>query len=62
MMKNVPCIVAVIAAIATIVAIIAKLIGALPVGVMPRGLLIFAGVMLLFGINHSLCKQCMKED
>jgi hypothetical protein len=61
MMKNVPCIVAAIAALATIVAVIAKLSGALPMGISARGMLMFAMVMLLFGINHSLCKRCMEE-
>jgi hypothetical protein len=62
MMKRVPCIAAVIAAIATVIAVIGKLAGAVPMGITSRGLLVFAGVMLLFGINHSLCKQCMKEE
>ena len=61
MMRNVPCIAAVIAAVATVAAIIAKLRGALPMGVSARGMLVFAVVMLLFGINHSLCKKCMEE-
>ncbi len=61
MMRNVPCIAAAIAALATIAAVIAKLRGALPMGVSARGMLIFAMVMLLFGINHSLCKKCMEE-
>jgi len=30
-------------------------------GVSAGGMLIFAMVMLLFGINHSLCKKCMEE-
>jgi len=61
MMRNVPCIMAGIAALATIVAVITKLRGALPMGVSAGGMLIFAMVMLLFGINHSLCKKCMEE-
>jgi hypothetical protein len=60
-MKNVPCIMAGIAAIATIVAVVCKLTGAAPFNVVPRGALVFAGVMLLFGINHSLCKRCIQE-
>jgi hypothetical protein len=52
---------AVIAAIITIVSIIAKLAGVEPWGVAPRGALTLAAVLLLFGINHSLCRQCIKE-
>ena len=60
-MKNVPCVMAVIAAIITVVTIICKLIGTAPLGIAPRGALMLAAVILLFGINHSLCKQCIKE-
>jgi hypothetical protein len=35
--------------------------GSIPMGVSAGGMLIFAMVMLLFGINHSLCKKCMEE-
>jgi hypothetical protein len=59
MMRNVPCIAAMIAAIATG---ITKLRGALPMGVSARGMLIFAVVMLLFGINHSLCKKRLEWE
>jgi len=62
MMRNVPCIAAAIAALATIGAVVTKLRGALPMGVSARGMLVFAIVMLLFGINHSLCKKCMEEN
>jgi len=61
MMRNVPCSMAGIAALATIGAVISKLRGSIPMGISPRGLLIFAMVMLLFGINHSLCKKCLEE-
>ncbi len=61
-MKNVPCIMAVLAAIVTVIAIIFKLGGAMPLGIAPRGALTFAAVLLLFGINNSLCRQCMKEE
>jgi cobalamin synthase len=60
-MKTFPCVMAVIAAIITIVSIIAKLAGVEPWGVAPRGALTLAAVLLLFGINHSLCRQCIKE-
>jgi len=61
MMRNVPCIMAGIAVLATIGAVISKLMGSIPMGVSAGGMLIFAMVMLLFGINHSLCKKCMEE-
>lgn len=61
-MKHCPCIAAIIALVATASAVICKLSAAAPRGVSPRGMLVFAGVMLLFGINHSLCKQCMKGE
>ena len=62
MIKYAPCIAAVLAGIATIAAIACKLGGTMPYGVAPRGMLVFAAVMLLFGINHSLCGQCLKKE
>lgn len=61
MLRNVPCISAALAALATVAAVVAKLRCALPMGISPRGMLMFAMVMLLFGINHSLCRRCMGE-
>lgn len=62
MLKNVPCIMAVLAAISLIAAVVAKLAGIATIyGTAPRGLLSLSMVLLLFGINHSLCRQCMKE-
>jgi len=62
MLKNVPCIMAVLAAISLIVAVVAKIAGIPTIyGTAPRGLLSLAMVFLLFGINHSLCRQCLKE-
>lgn len=60
MLRNIPCISAAIAALATVAAIVTKLMGILPKGISPRGMLMFAMVMLLFGINHSLCRRCME--
>ncbi|MDD5557901.1 MAG: hypothetical protein PHN82_11755 [bacterium] len=61
-MKNVPCVMACLAALALAAAVLAKLAGWETVlGSAPRGLLSLAMVLLLFGINHSLCRQCMEK-
>lgn len=60
MMRNLPCFMAGIAALATLGAVISKLTGSILMGTPARGMLIFAMVMLLFGINHSLCKKCQE--
>ena len=61
MLRNVPCIAAALAALATAAAVLTKLRGTLPMGISPRGMLMFAMVMLLFGMNHSLCRRCMAD-
>ena len=45
----------IVAALASLIAVISTLGGIpIPLGITSRGLLVFAGVMLLFGVNFGL--------
>jgi len=56
-MKGLGSVMGVLAVIVVVVAILARLMGKAPLGISTRGMFDLAAVILLFGINSSLCSK-----